>query len=322
MELISVIVPIYKVEKYLDHCIESIVNQTYKNLEIILVDDGSPDRCPEICEEWALKDNRIKVIHQKNSGSGQARNVALDVASGEFIGFVDSDDFISEYMYERLHSYAVENVDVVECQIISTESDNIDFDYSVDCNVNLCSKEEALKLHIEDKLFRQTPPNKLYRRTTISDIRFPVGKLIDDEFWTYRVLGNARNLISITSKMYAYRQQSESVMHKCFSLQRLQAIEAKSDRLNYLSYNFPNLVSLAKLNLQMTCFFLGQMSLRHLDKKQCEEAFALIDKVRKDNDLNHMENNNISFKSKMWLFFSRISFRGTCILRNVLRRGI
>lgn len=101
--LISVVVPVYKAEKYIDECIESIVNQTYRNLEIILVDDGSPDRCPKICDEWAFRDERIKVIHQTNKGAAAARNAGIKVASGQYIGFVDSDDYIDKTMYEVLY---------------------------------------------------------------------------------------------------------------------------------------------------------------------------------------------------------------------------
>ena len=101
MSLISVIVPIYNVEKYLDKCIESIVNQTYKNLEIILVDDESPDNCPEICDKWAERDSRIKVIHKENGGAGSARNAGIEASSGEWIGFVDGDDWIEPNMYEK-----------------------------------------------------------------------------------------------------------------------------------------------------------------------------------------------------------------------------
>lgn len=110
--LISVIVPVYKVEKYLDRCVESIVNQTYKNLEIILVDDGSPDNSSALCDEWAEKDSRIKVIHKENGGVSAARNAAIDIANGEFIGFVDSDDYIDKDMYDVLYK-----------QLISTQSD-------------------------------------------------------------------------------------------------------------------------------------------------------------------------------------------------------
>ena len=100
--LISVIVPIYKVQDYLKECIESIINQTYSDIEVILVDDGSPDRCPQMCDEWAKRDSRIRVVHKKNGGLSSARNAGLDVAKGEYISFVDSDDFVEETMLEEL----------------------------------------------------------------------------------------------------------------------------------------------------------------------------------------------------------------------------
>ena len=113
---ISVIVPVYKVEKYLDRCVESIVNQTYKNLEIILVDDGSPDNCPAICDAWANKDERIKVIHKENGGVSSARNRGIDAATGDYIGFVDSDDWIEPDMYELLADNAKKyDADISRC---------------------------------------------------------------------------------------------------------------------------------------------------------------------------------------------------------------
>ena len=115
--LISVIVPVYKVEQYLDECVQSIINQTYKNLEIILVDDGSPDRCPEMCDEYARQDSRIKVIHKPNGGLSSARNAGIDIARGEYIGFVDSDDYIAHDMYEKLYNAfeGTEKIFAVKC---------------------------------------------------------------------------------------------------------------------------------------------------------------------------------------------------------------
>ena len=102
-DLISIVIPVYKAEQYLDQCISSVVNQSYRNLEIILVDDGSPDQCGKLCDEWAEKDKRIRVIHKENGGLSDARNAGLDIASGEYIGFVDSDDFVHPEMYQRLY---------------------------------------------------------------------------------------------------------------------------------------------------------------------------------------------------------------------------
>ena len=115
-ELITVIVPVYKVEKYLDRCVQSIVDQTYTNLEIILVDDGSPDNCPKMCDEWAKKDKRIKVIHKQNGGLSDARNAGLEKAKGKYVGFVDSDDYISPIMYEKLYKCIIDNqADMAMC---------------------------------------------------------------------------------------------------------------------------------------------------------------------------------------------------------------
>ena len=115
-EKVSIIVPVYNVEKYLDKCIESIVNQTYRNIEIILVDDGSPDKCPEICNEWAKKDDRIKVIHKENGGLSSARNAALEIAQGDYITFVDSDDWIENDMIQSMLTCAAKNdADIVCC---------------------------------------------------------------------------------------------------------------------------------------------------------------------------------------------------------------
>ena len=123
--LISVIVPVYKAEKYLDKCVQSIVNQTYKNLEIILVDDGSPDNCPEMCDEWAKKDSRIKVIHKENGGVSSARNAGLDNSFGDYIGFVDSDDFIENDFYECLYDNLVENgADISFCTFKTLDEKN------------------------------------------------------------------------------------------------------------------------------------------------------------------------------------------------------
>ena len=123
-DLISVVVPVYKVEKYLDECVQSIVNQTHRNLEIILVDDGSPDRCPQLCDEWAEKDSRIRVIHQKNGGLSAARNAGLDVAKGDYIGFVDSDDYIAPDMYEQLLIPLLKENKKTSCCLISRVFDN------------------------------------------------------------------------------------------------------------------------------------------------------------------------------------------------------
>lgn len=321
-ELISVIVPVYRVEKYLDRCVQSIVDQTYSNLEILLVDDGSPDNSGAMCDAWAAKDSRIRVIHQPNAGGGAARNAALDVARGEYVGMIDSDDYIELHMYEHLLGLMTEDVDIAECGLLETELDDANLDDGSSFESRVYTAEQAMKLHIADTLFRQTPPNKLYRRTAIGDIRFPVGNRIDDEFFTYRVIANARKLTRTSCNMYAYRQQPGSVMHLSFSLPRLQAVEAKCRRLELLKERFPGLVSQARINLWYTCLYMGQMSLLHMNREAQRTAFRQLAAVRKQHPLTIEDKQALPLKQKAWAALCDISFTTACKLRNSLKVGI
>lgn len=319
-DLISVIVPVYNVEQYLNKCIESIVNQTYSNLEIILVDDGSPDNCPQICDDWANRDSRIKVIHQQNQGGGPARNVALDIAKGKFISFVDSDDYISPVFYENMVSFMSGEVDIVECDYTEVNDENASF--SLDNFLKDYAVEEALKCNIEDSIFKQLIWNKLYKREIIKNIRFPDSKGIDDEFWTYKIIGNANKLRRINSVLYAYRQQNSSVMHIKFSLSRLNAILAKAQRVEYIRKKYPKLESIARINLWFTCLFLGQKALVYLDKADEAKAFELIRNALSKEKLKLLDYNNLTFKYKAWLLLSSISIRLVCKIRNYLKVGL
>ena len=322
MDLISVIVPVYKVEPYLDRCIRSIVDQTHRNLEIILVDDGSPDRCGEMCDAWAAKDSRIRVIHKENGGAGLARNVAMDMASGIFLSFIDSDDYIAPQMYEHLIGLMGEDVDIAECELLETAGDEAPLDTPAGARVLTCTAGKAMAHHIRDRIFRQTPPNKLYRRATVGDIRFPVGNRIDDEFFTYRVIARCRRLAHSDRRMYAYRQQPGSVMHLSFALSRLQAVDAKEQRLELLEQQFPELVPLAKTNLFLTCLYLGQMSLLHLSREDQQSAFARLRAALDAHPLTDAELGSLPLKRRVWPLLSRISFPFTCKLRNFLKKGI
>ena len=279
LPLISVVVPVYRVEKYLDHCIQSIAEQTYSNLEILLVDDGSPDGSGAICDCWAARDSRIRVFHKQNAGAGAARNTALDAARGEIITFVDSDDYLHPNMFSHLCGLMKDGVEIAECEIGITERDDLAMDDGTGAEILVCETEEALRLHIQDEVFRQTPPNKLYRRECVGDIRFPEGNLIDDEFFTYKVLGNARKLAHSCACMYAYRQQSGSAMHKPYSLRRLQGLDAKLQRLSYFEQRFPGLVREAKADLLMTCLGAMQGCLRSLNGEEMDAARKKMNEI-------------------------------------------
>ena len=317
MPLISVIVPVYRVEKYLDRCLASIVGQTYRNLEIILVDDGSPDGSGALCDAWAARDSRVRVIHKENAGAGAARNTGLDVAAGDIVSMIDSDDYLEIHMYEHLLSLMQDGVDIAECDICWTERDDLPMEDGSQANIRVCDVEDAMRLHIRDEIFCQTPPNKLYRREMIGDIRFPEGNLIDDEYFTYRVIGNAKKLARSSACMYAYRQQPGSAMHKAFSPRRLQGLEAKMQRLEYLEERMPSLVYEAKFDLFFTAMFMMQECLRFLKGAELEQAGAYIREILQR--ITPLEKHpEASAKKNLLLKLAQINFEGTCKLLNFL----
>lgn len=317
-ELVSVIVPVYKTEKYLNYCINSIVSQTYNNLEIILIDDGSPDRCPAICDLWKEKDERIKVFHQVNAGGGQARNLALDKSKGKFVIFVDSDDYIAPFMIEFLYKQFQDDVDIVECGYCITHNDNAEFDgESKGYRWEFFSAEEAVLENIRDRIFRQIIWNKMYRKSVVGNVRFPVYKNIDDEFWTYQVLGNARKVIYTNKVLYAYRQQENSVMHSLNAVQRFQALEAKLQRHEYICKYMPVLKKESICNIWVTCLYQGQLLLINSNKDIWKELTEILKKYPIKNYLNSM-----SGKEKIWMSLADKSFYWTCYIRNLFKIGL
>lgn len=322
MDLISVIVPVYKVEAYLDRCVQSILDQTYKNLEIILVDDGSPDKCPQMCDEWAKQDSRIRVIHKENGGGAQARNAGLGMVSGEYVAFVDSDDYLFPGMYEELLQVMKQtNSDIAECGYYLVESDVFPERQEIK-GYQIYTPQEAMEAHIADRVFRQIIWNKLYKASIIQEIRFVEGKKIDDEFWTYRALGNADRLVLIYNKLYCYRQHAGSVMHRGYSMNNLVAIEARLDRQTYLEKYFPNQADKGKINLFFSCIYQGQMTLMHLGHEEREAAFAYLREISRKSKLTSAQKKTMKLTHQMWAGIAEVSLVTACRLRNLLRVGL
>ncbi len=239
-DLISVIIPIYNVEEYLNQCIESVIKQTYRHLEIILVDDGSPDKCPEICDMWAKKDNRIKVIHKQNGGLSDARNAGIDLSTGKYIAFVDSDDWIMPEMYEKmLHTLENENADICACNILACYPDE-----NVVCGNNdyfVGNSEQTLDLLYSDTKYPVSAWNKLYKRKCWDNLRFPVGKICEDAFTTYLLIHNANYIIQIPEALYCYRIRSNSIMTSDFSIKRMDEEEAWRVNYQFVKKYYPSL---------------------------------------------------------------------------------
>lgn len=213
--LVSVIVPVYKVEQYLNRCVSSIIRQSYANLEIILVDDGSPDRCPQLCDEWALQDSRIKVIHKENGGLSDARNAGIKKACGKYICFVDSDDYISskfvETLYELIHMY---NTDISAVSLKEVSSINQENVVSSHAENIVFEGEAALKELFSNDTFANYAWNKMYKRDLFEDVKFPVGRKMEDLGTTYKLLLKAERIAYSTEVLYYYFQREDSILHK------------------------------------------------------------------------------------------------------------
>ena len=254
--LVSVIVPIYKVEPYLRRCLDSLVNQTYANLEIILIDDGSPDGCPQICDMYAAKDNRIVVIHKENGGLSDARNAGLDICKGEYVSFVDSDDWVDEEYIEILIDIATkENVDITIGENIQTNqvvqkqnTESITKTYS--------SKEALVHLFSQRHVAHIVSWGKIYKRHLFSTFRFPTGKFHEDEFTTYLLFDKSKKISHTSRILYFYFQRFDSIMGNQHPHDLLEAEEKQFDFI--LKNNMADLLpSQAKLICWQILYIYG-----------------------------------------------------------------
>lgn len=317
-EIISVIVPIYKVEEYLERCINSILNQTYKHLEIILVNDGSPDKCPNICEEYAKKDDRIKVIHKENGGLSDARNYGLNIAIGKYISFVDSDDYIEKNMYQdMINELRKNNADIISCAINNVYSDR---SVSSDIEERVYDTESALKDLILGRNLNQTVWNKLYKKDVINGILFEKGKINEDDFWTYQVFSNSKKIITLNKALYNYIHRESSIMGQGYSEKNLNGLEARYNQYKFIEKNYPKLSLIAKKSVFFYAIFLYQKLL--ISKHDINNSYRCIQEYLKEINFNDKERKQLTIKEKIWVFMGKKSMYFTCKIRNLIHIGI
>lgn len=245
--LISVIVPVYNVQDYVAKCVESITNQTYSNLEIILVDDGSTDKSGIICDEIAKEDKRIRVIHKNNGGLSDARNRGLDVATGEYIAFVDSDDYINKNMYEILmRNLRKDKADISMCgykmvKDYTNSDDKAEYDLYANCKVNANniesivykSKKEKLNCIFPSKIRFIVMWNKIYSKNIWKSIRFPKGEVYEDEQLFYKIIYNCKRITVCEEKMYNYVQRDNSITSNNITMKIKYKIDAYENKYYY-----------------------------------------------------------------------------------------
>lgn len=324
MKLLSVIIPVFNAEKYLLQCVNSVRNQTYKDLEIILINDGSTDDSLKICQELSLKDERIRLINQANAGGGTARNVGLNLAKGEFIAFVDSDDYISPYMYEIMLKYMNADIDIVECSYTNVYSDDYFEMNKINSNIlfEQYDASMAMEEHLKDTKFRQLIWNKVFRKSVTKEVRFPEGKGIDDEFWTYKAIGNSRKLSIINAVLYAYRQQENSVMHTINADNRIRTVIAKVERHEYIKRNYPELVALSNQVLWFTAVYCGQLVYLDCEIADKKKELNDIKKIVKLYPISTSGMKLLQPKQRIWMWLAKLNFNLTCRIRSILGIGM
>lgn len=269
--LISVIVPIYNVEVYLPKCVDSILEQTYENLEIILVDDGSTDLSGAIADDYQKKDSRIRVIHKTNGGLSDARNCGIEEAHGEYFGFVDSDDYIAPDMYMTLYEIMIRygaKISVCDKFDVTEGSVGVYEDVS-DAEVFCTDAEEAMRIVLDGKRNYAYAWNKLYKREVFDNIRYPVGKFIEDAFIILQLFDAAERVVFTTAKKYYYLCRPNSIMTLKFSPKHLDCIEAHEKNYRYILEKHPAIEKNARMRLYWSRFFvLDKMLVSDNVKKQ------------------------------------------------------
>ena len=312
--LISVIIPVYKVEAYIHQCVDSIINQTYRNLEIILVDDGSPDNCPAICDAYAAQDSRVKVIHKENGGQSSARNAALDICSGEYIAFLDSDDWMDPTAYADVVSFLQkENVDIVVYGVKVVEGDKISvfhgFNHFLEGSV-LSAKEVEI-MALKDEIGGQ-PGRKVCHRKCWENLRFPEGRIYEDLAIAYcPFLYAERGVGFLDSSPYNYRYNPTSTSYSgSTTLKKAYHIFlAFRDHYIYAQAHYPDLLDYLAGKTAVPALTVCKL---FFSKQSSENAFQDVALFLRENRKHILRSDQIPFLKK-------IAVQAFCISPSLLR---
>lgn len=308
MPKISIIVPVYNVEDYLENCIDSILNQTFKDFELILVNDGSTDKSLEICEHYKDIDDRVCIIDKKNGGLSSARNAGLNIAKGEYIGFVDSDDYIHPQMYEILYNQIVKNqADISICNY--EEVYNYDegyFQYNEnnksDIIIEYLSNIQSLeRIDSPEEVIFVVAWNKLYKREIFKDLRYKHGIIHEDEYIIHRILYKCEKVVYIKSPLYFYMQRDGSIMQKRTQITRIDYLLALSDRIKF--FDEKGLKDLQ--NKYERLYFVEMFNIYPKFKKYKNYKKKLLLRLNFLKLITILKNNEVySFKEKvLWIIF-------------------
>lgn len=298
-ELVSVIIPVYNVEKYLEKCIESVISQTYNNIEIILVDDGSTDKSCFICDKYCKKDDRIRVIHKKNGGLSEARNTGIENSKGEYITFIDSDDYVDkkyiQYLYELITEYSAD-MGIYDCNIIkSTKKERKKVR---DIKENRCcleKKECILRMLYTDFYFISTN-SKIFKRKLFENVRYPKGKLFEDVGTTYKLILECDSIACSNKKIYNYVIRDDSITTQIFGEKHLDLIEMTNQMCDDIVETFPEMKNdVLRRKIYANISTLNRIL---LSKSECEEKKKIINYI-KNNGKKVLNNRKVIARDKI-----------------------
>lgn len=301
---ISIIVPVYNVEKYLNRCVDSILNQTFSDFELILVDDGSPDNCGKICDEYAKKDDRVRVIHKPNGGLSDARNAGIEWAlknsDSEWITFIDSDDWVHHRYLEFLLKAVIENNTLISiCKYHSTHNE-IKIDENIIFTSEILDTEE---FQIQRFTYSIIAVVKLIRKELITDIRFPVGKLHEDAFTIWKLLIKVDSISFVDLELYYYFQNPNSIMHVQWTPRRLDEVQAFEEQIKFYEknkkYNLKNRAEKALINV-LASQINSILSMN--DKKNQEKYLKILRKKLRSNFRKYKKVLNLTLRNDAWIY--------------------
>jgi len=305
-EKISIIIPVYKVEDYLEKCIDSILCQTYDNLEVILVDDGSPDKCGEICDRYAQKDSRIHVIHKENGGVARARNDGIAYAGGAYISFIDSDDWIAENAYEILYrglqQYQADCA-VGRCVRVMDRNGQLTFRREEAPPIKCETAAEAMK-HV--LLEGSAIWNRLFRREVFAQIRFPVGRVNDDEVVALHAYGECGKIVFLDQDTYYYRIRNDSITTAGFSLRNVDCYYNSRDNLAFVAEKVPELVPCAEYKYIKAMLYSYFNLLKMKKDARAKEVLRELHQDIRKNKAIARGNPYVTFPMKLLLFLAAI----------------
>lgn len=311
--LISVIVPIYNVSKYLEKCIVSIMNQTYKNIEIILVDDGSSDESGKLCDAFSLKDVRIETIHKTNGGLSDARNAGLDYSHGQYIVFVDGDDYIEENMIYKLYEEMKRGNDLAICNFKKVDENGKLLDERKNVKTEIIGQEQFWhKYYNEDLVYCVVAWNKMYKTELFNNVRYEKNKLREDEFILHRIIDQCKNISCISYTGYNYIQRKGSIMSDKTVKMRIDGMEAYLQRANYFYQKDKPYYGNRTLDYGMLIFVYASVNFKNSDSRKI--YFQMYEKYKRFISQNvQVKKGSVKFKIKAEIFAKSFTLYQTWI---------